>query len=162
MYALVDYHDRAAPLVDKVIEGLWPPNEADFRKAAAAALGGIGAAPAEAVEQARPGAWRADVEKRIGPALARAATTDPERDVRKEAADALQKLKLWAGPALGAIGGRIGQEPDPGVRHALVRACWNARESPELPRDVLAALAESDPESYVRNEAASVLKALRL
>jgi hypothetical protein len=47
------------------------------------------------------------------------------------------------------------------VRHALVRACWNARESPELPRDVLATLAESDPDPYVRNEAASVLKALR-
>jgi hypothetical protein len=88
------------------------------------------------------------------------ATSDPDRDVRKEAADALQKLRLWAGPALGAIGERIAQEPDPVVRHALVRACWNARESPQLPRAVLASLAANDPVDYVRNEAGSVLKAI--
>ena len=110
-------------------------------------------------EQAKRSAWRSDVEKRIGPALARAATTDPDRDVRKEAADALQQLSLWAGPALGSIGDRIAQEPDPVVRHALVRACWNARESPELPRAALASLAANDPVDYVRNEAAVTLKA---
>jgi len=159
MYALVDYHDQAAPVLDKVVEGLWPPHEPDFRKAAASALGGIGRAPAEAGEQAKPGAWRADVEKRIGPSLARAATSDPDRDVRKEAADALQKLALWAGPALGSIGDRIAQEADPVVRHALVRACWNARESPQLPRVALALLAANDPVDYVRNEAAVTLKA---
>jgi len=46
------------------------------------------------------------------------------------------------------------------VRHALVRACWNARESPELPRAVLASLAANDPVDYVRNEAAGTLKAI--
>ena len=160
MFALVDYQDKAAPVVDKVIAGLWPPQEPDWRKAAAAALGGIGDAPAESREQAKQSAWRSDVEARIAPALARAATTDPDRDVRKEAADALQKLSLWAGPALGSIGERIAQEPDPGVRHALVRACWNARESPQLPRAVLASLAANDPVDYVRNEAAAALKAI--
>ena len=69
-------------------------------------------------------------------------------------------LSLWAGPALGTIGNRIAQEPDPVVRHALVRACWNARESPQLPHAVLASLAASDPVDYVRNEAGSVLKAI--
>ena len=160
MFALVDYQDKAAPVVDKVIAGLWPPQEPDWRKAAVAALGGIGDAPAESREQAKQSAWRSDVEARIGPALARAATSDPDRDVRKEAADALQKLSLWAGPALGSIGDRIAQEPDPGVRHALVRACWNARESPQLPRAVLASLAANDPVDYVRNEAAVTLKAI--
>ena len=160
MYALVDYQDKAAAVVDKVIAGLWPPQEPDWRKAAAAALGGIGDAPAESSEQAKRSAWRSDVEQRIAPALARVATSDPDRDVRKEAADALQKLSLWAGPALGSIGDRIAQEPDPVVRHALVRACWNARESPELPRAVLASLAANDPVDYVRNEAAGTLKAI--
>ena len=47
------------------------------------------------------------------------------------------------------------------MRHALVRACWTARASPELPRAVLAALAGSDPDQYVRNEAKSVLQALQ-
>jgi hypothetical protein len=159
--ALVDYQDKAAPVVDRVIAMLWPPQEPEIRKAAAKALGGIGEAPALADEQAKRSAWRSDVEKRIGPALARAATTDPDREVRKEAADALQQLSLWGGPALGAIGERIAQEPDPGVRHALVRACWTARASPELPRAVLAALAGSDPDQYVRNEAKSVLQALQ-
>jgi len=157
--ALVDYHDKAAPVVDRMIPGLYPPQEPEIRKATAAALGGVGEAPALADEQATRSAWRSDVEKRIGPALARAATTDPDRDVRKEAADALQQLSLWAGPALGSIGDRIAQEPDPGVRHALVRACWTARESPELPRAVLASLAANDPVDYVRNEAAVTLKA---
>jgi HEAT repeat protein len=160
MFALVDYQDQAAPVVDKVIVGLWPPQEPDWRKAAAAALGGIGRSPGEASAEAKPSAWRSDVEARIAPALARAATSDPDRDVRKEAADALQKLGLWAGPALGAIGERIAQEPDPVVRHALVRACWNARESPQLPRAVLASLAANDPVDYVRNVAGSVLKAV--
>jgi len=158
--ALVDYHDKAAPVVDRMIVGLYPPQEPDIRKAAAKALGGVGEAPALADEQAKRSAWRSDVEKRIGPALARAATTDPDRDVRKEAADALQQLSLWAGPALGSIGDRIAQEPDPVVRHALVRACWNARESPELPRAALASLAANDPVDYVRNEAAGTLKAI--
>jgi hypothetical protein len=157
--ALVDYHEKAAPVVDRMIPGLWPPQEPDIRKATARALGGVGEAPALADEQAKRSAWRSDVEKRIGPALARAATTDPDRDVRKDAADALQQLSLWAGPALGSIGDRIAQESDPGVRHALVRACWNARESPELPRAVLASLAANDPVDYVRSEAAVTLKA---
>jgi hypothetical protein len=159
LHALVDYHDKAAPVVDRMIAMLWPPQEADVRKAAAKALGGVGEAPPTTDEQAKPGAWRSDVEKRIGPALARAATTDPDREVRKESAGALQELALWAGPALGAIGERIAQEPDPDVRHALVRACWRARESPELPRAVLRSLAESDPDPYVRNEAAIAVKA---
>jgi hypothetical protein len=106
--ALVDYHEKAAPVVDRMIPGLWPPQEPD---------------------------------------------------IRKDAADALQQLSLWAGPALGSIGDRIAQESDPGVRHALVRACWNARESPELPRAVLASLAANDPVDYVRSEAAVTLKA---
>jgi hypothetical protein len=134
-------------------------HEPDLRKTAASALGSLGAAPGLASEQARQSAWRADVEKRIGPALANTATTDPVTEVRKEAAGSLQKLSLWAGPALGAIGEQIAREPDPGVRHALVRACWTARESPQLPKAVLASLAESDPEQYVRNEAKSVLQA---
>ena len=159
MFALVDYQDQAAPVVDKVIAGLWPPQEPDWRKAAAAALGGIGRSPGEASAEAKRSAWRSDVEARIAPALARAATSDPDRDVRKEAADALQKLSLWAGPALGSIGDRIAQEPDPVVRHALVRACWNARESPQLPRAALASLAANDPVDYVRNQAAGTLQA---
>jgi HEAT repeat protein len=161
LYALVDYEDKAAPVVDAMVALLWPPQEPDVRKAAASALGGVGRSPGDASVEAKRSAWRSDVEQRIGPALARAATTDPDRDVRKDAADALQKLRLWAGPALGAIGERIAQEPDPGVRHALVRACWNARASPELPRAVLATLAGSDPDPYVRNEAKSVLQALQ-
>jgi HEAT repeat protein len=160
MFALVDYQELAAPVVDKVIAGLWPPQEPDWRKAAAAALGGIGRSPGEASAEAKRSVWRSDVEARIAPALARAATSDPERDVRKEAADALQKLGLWAGPALGTIGARVAQEPDPVVRHALVRACWNARESPELPRAALVSLAANDPVDYVRNEAGSVLRAI--
>jgi len=157
--ALVDYREQAAPVVDRMIRELYPPQEQEIRKATAAALGGVGRAPAQASEQARHSAWRSDVETRIGPALARAATADPDRDVRKEAADALQKLALWAGPALGSIGDRIAREPDPGVRHALARACWSARESPDLPRAALAALAANDPVDYVRNEAAVTLKA---
>ena len=77
--------------------------------------------------------------------------------VRAGNADALQKLGLWAGPSLGTIGEAIAREPDPGVRHALVRACWSARRSSAIPRNVLAQLAASDPDQYVRNEAKSVL-----
>ena len=75
--------------------------------------------------------------------------------------DALHDLALWAGPALGAIGERIPREPDPNVRHALVRACWTARNSPQLPRAVLADLAAQDPDEYVRNEAKITLQAGR-
>jgi HEAT repeat protein len=153
LYALADYKERAAPVVDRMIAFLAPQNEPDVRKTAAFALGSLGASPSLATEQARPSAWRSDVEKRIGPALATTATTDPVVEVRKDAADALQKLALWGGPALGAIGERIAREPDPGVRHALVRACWTARESPQLPRTALASLAQGDPVDYVRNEA---------
>jgi hypothetical protein len=159
LYALTDYKERAAPVVDRMIALLAVNHEPDLRKTAASALGSLGAAPGLASEQARQSAWRADVEKRIGPALANTATADPLPEVRKEAAGSLQKLSLWAGPALGAIGEQIAREPDPGVRHALVRACWTARESPQLPKAVLASLAESDPEQYVRNEAKSVLQA---
>ncbi|MDH5287686.1 MAG: HEAT repeat domain-containing protein [Betaproteobacteria bacterium] len=159
LYALSEYHERAAPVVDRMIALLATNHEPDLRKAAASALGYTGAAPGLATDQAKTSAWRSDVEKRIGPALANTATTDPVTEVRKEAAGSLQKLALWAGPALGAIGERIAREPDPVVRHALVRACWNARESPQLPKAVLASLAEGDPEQYVRNEAKSVLQA---
>jgi hypothetical protein len=159
--ALVDYHARAAPVVDRMIAALGDSNEPDLRKSAARALGATGAAPALATEQAMHSAWRSDVEARIGPALARAATSDPDRDVRKEAADALQRLALWGGPALGAVGDRIATEPDAVVRHALVRACWTARESPQLPRAALAAIAEGDPLDYVRNEAKVTLQAAR-
>jgi hypothetical protein len=159
MGALVDYHERAAPAVDKMLGQLGAQQPKDVREGAAAALAALGAAPALATAQAQPSPWRSDVEARIAPALAHAATTDPERDVRKAAADGLQRLSLWAGPALGAIGDRIAREPDPAVRHALVRACWTARESPQLPRAALAALAEGDPVDYVRNEAKVTLQA---
>ena len=159
LYALTDYKERAAPVVDRMIALLAVNHEPDLRKTAASALGSLGAAPGLASEQVMASAWRADVEKRIGPALANTATTDPVVDVRKEAAGSLQKLSLWAGPALGAIGEQIAREPDPGVRHALVRACWTARESPQLPKAVLATLAESDPDQYVRNEAKVTLQA---
>ena len=157
MHAVSRYGERALPMLDPMLAGLAIQNEPDLRKSSASALGDVGQAPSEASEQARPGAWRDTVEKRIAPPLARAATTDPVRDVRKEAAESLQKLRLWSGPALGAIGEAIAREPDPGVRHALVRACWSARRSNAIPRGVLAQLAESDPDQYVRNEAKSVL-----
>jgi HEAT repeat protein len=160
LYALMDYKERAAPVVDRMIAFLAVNHEPDLRKTAASALGGVGESPSLSDDQARPGAWRSEVEQRIGPALAASATTDPATEVRKEAAESLQKLKLWSGPALGTIGERIAREPDQWVRHALVRACWSARESPQLPRAVLATLAASDPSEYVRNEAKSVLQAL--
>ena len=159
LYALMDYKERAAPVVERMIAVLASPSEPEVRKTAATALGGVGESPSLADDQARQGAWRGDVERRIGPALANAATTDAATEVRKEAAESLQKLKLWAGPALGAIAERIPRESDWGVRHALVRACWTARESPQLPKAMLAALAENDPNEYVRNEAKSVLQA---
>jgi hypothetical protein len=40
-----------------------------------------------------------------------------------------------------------------------VRACWTARESPQLPRAALATIAEGDPLDYVRNEARVTLQA---
>lgn len=157
MHALSDYGERALPVLDPMLSGLELRNEPELRKTTADALGRLARAPSDAGHQARPGAMRDAAEKRIAPALARTATTDPVKDVRKEAAEALQDLGLWSGPALGTIGDAIAREPDPGVRHALVRACWNARRSKAIPRDVLAKLAESDPDQYVRNEAKSVL-----
>lgn len=157
MHALSDYGERALPVLEPMLAGLDVRNEPDLRKTTADALGRLARAPSDASHQARPGAMRDAAEKRIAPALARTATTDPVKEVRKEAAEALQDLGLWSGPALGAIGEAIAREPDPGVRHALVRACWNARRSKAIPRDILAKLADSDPDQYVRNEAKSVL-----
>jgi hypothetical protein len=157
MHAISRYGERALPQLDAMLAGLAVRNEPELRQSTASALATLAGAPSEAGEQAKPGSWRTTVETRIAPALAQAATTDPVRDVRKEAADALQKLGLWAGPSLGTIGEAIAREPDPGVRHALVRACWSARRSSAIPRNVLAQLAASDPDQYVRNEAKSVL-----
>jgi len=157
MHAVSRYGERALPVLDGMLAGLAVQNEPDLKRSTASALAEVGRAPSEASQQAKPGSWRTTVETRIAPALARSATTDPVRDVRKEAADGLQKLGLWAGPALGGIGEAIAREPDPGVRHALVRACWSARRSSSIPRGVLAQLAERDPDQYVRNEAKSVL-----
>ncbi len=161
LYALASYRERARAAIPQMVACLGAPNPPEVRKVAATALGNLGEAPATADEQAEQSAWRREVETRIGPALANTATGDPDRDVRKEAADALHDLALWAGPALGAIGERIPREPDPNVRHSLVRACWTARASPQLPRAVLADLAANDPDEYVRNEAKVTLQATR-
>ena len=156
--ALADYHQAAAPFVDRMLPGLQHP-DADLRRSTASALARMADAPPTHDEQARAGAWRMRVETVIAPALARVATEDREAGVRKEAADALQSLGLWAGPALDILASRIAQEPDATVRHALVRVCWFARYAPNVPLALLRQLADSDPDPYVRNEAKSVLVA---
>ncbi len=158
--ALADYHEAASPVIGKILAGLQHP-DADFRGATAGALGRLADTPPTNAEQARASAWRTQVERTIAPALALLATDDREVDVRKEAADALQALGLWGGPALDIIASRVTQEPDARVRHALVRVCWTARYAPNLPLALLRQLAENDPDPYVRNEAKSVLVAKR-
>jgi hypothetical protein len=158
--ALADYHEAAAPVVAKIVAGLQNP-DADFRASTASALGRLAGTPPSIGEQQRSSAWRSQVERMIAPALGRVATEDREADVRKEAADALQALGLWGGPALDIIAARVAQEPDPRVRHALVRVCWTARYAPNLPLALLQQLADNDPDLYVRNEAKSVLVARR-
>jgi len=158
--ALADYHQAAAPVLDRMLAGLKHP-DADLRKTTASALGRLADTPSTNDEQARAGAWRTRVETTIAPALARVATEDREAEVRKEAADALQALGLWGGPALDIIAPRVAQEPDATVRHALVRVCWTARYAPNVPVSLLRQLAENDPDTYVRNEAKSVLAAKR-
>jgi HEAT repeat protein len=158
--ALADYHQAAAPLIDRMLAGL-KHQDADLRKTTASALGRLADPPSTNEEQARNGAWRTRVETTIAPALARVATEDREAEVRKEAADALQALGLWGGTALDIIAPRMAQEPDAGVRHALVRVCWTARYAPNVPLPLLRQLAENDPDPYVRNEAKSVLAAKR-
>lgn len=158
--ALADYHEAASPVIAKMLAGLQN-SDADLRASTASALGRLADTPSTNSEQARASAWRTRVETTIAPALARVATEDREADVRKEAADALQSLGLWVGPALDVIAARVTQEPDARVRHALVRVCWTARYAPNLPMALLRQLAESDPDQYVRNEAKSVLAAKR-
>jgi len=158
--ALADYHQAATPVLDRMLAGL-KHQDADLRRTTASALGRLADTPSTNEEQARNGAWRTRVETTIAPALARVATDDREAEVRKEAADALQALGLWGGPALDIIGPRVAQEPDATVRHALVRVCWTARYAPNVPVSLLRQLAENDPDPYVRNEAKSVLAAKR-
>lgn len=158
--ALADYHEAASPFIGKMLAGLQH-SDADFRASTASALGRMADTPSSNDEQARASAWRTQVEKVVAPALARVATEDREADVRKEAADALQRLGLWGGPALDIIAARVAQEPDARVRHALVRVCWTARYAPNVPLALLRQLAENDPDPYVRNEAKSVLVAKR-
>jgi hypothetical protein len=158
--ALAGYHQAAAPVLDRMLAGLGH-QDPDLRKSTASALGRLADVPPTNDEQARAGAWRTRVETSIAPALARVATEDREAGVRKEAADALQSLGLWGGPALDIIAPRVAQEPDATVRHALVRVCWTARHAPNLPRAVLRQLADNDPDPYVRNEAKSVVTAMR-
>jgi hypothetical protein len=158
--ALADYHQAAAPFVDRMLAGLTH-QDADLRKTTASALARMADAPPTHEEQARASAWRMRVETAIAPALARVATEDREAGVRKDAADALQALGLWGGPALDILAPRVAQEPDATVRHALVRVCWTARAAPNLPLPLLRQLADNDPDPYVRNEAKSVLAAKR-
>ena len=156
--ALADYHQAAGPFIEK-IAGALTHQDADLRRSSASALARLADAPAAHDEQARKSAWRTRVETVIAPALARVATEDRDADVRKDAADALQSLGLWGGPALDVIAARVAQEPDARVRHALVRVCWTARYAPNLPLPLLRQLADSDSDPYVRNEAKSVLVA---
>jgi hypothetical protein len=157
---LSGYGAKAQPVLDAMLDELRPNNEVDVRKDAASALGRVADPPGSFTDQIKPSAWRTQVETRIAPALAKAATTDPVTDVRKEAAEALQRLGTWGGPALPILAPYIAKEPDASTRHALTRVCWSAREAKTLPREVLQQLAASDPDEYVRNEAKAVLQAV--
>jgi hypothetical protein len=155
-----DYREKNTPVLARVLEGLEPDNPPKLRKRTASTLGRMADPPGGFTAQKAGSPWRAVVESRIAPALARSATGDADVEVRKEAAEALQSLQTWAGPALPLVGSRVEKEPDATVRHALVRACWSARETSGLPRAVIERLAANDPDQYVRNEAKSILEAL--
>jgi hypothetical protein len=158
--AMADYREKNTPVLARVLEGLEPDNPPKLRKQTASTLGRMADPPGGFTAQKASSPWRGVVESRIAPALARSATGDADVEVRKEAADALQSLQTWAGPALPLVGSRVENEPDATVRHALVRACWSARETSGLPRAVIERLAANDPDQYVRNEAKSILEAL--
>jgi len=148
MYALLDYQDKAAAVVDKVIAGLWAPQE----PVGAAGSGTRRHRPTRAAESSEQASGARGAATSSSASARRSRVRDertPTVTCARKPADALQKLALVADRhwARSAIASRRSPTRSCGTR--WVRACWNARESPELPRACWRSLAANDPVDYV-------------
>lgn len=156
--ALSGYGAKAQPVLDAIIGQLARNNEPRVREDAASALGRVADAPGGLTDMRKPSAWRTQVETRIAPALAGVVADDPTVEVRKAAAESLEKLELWGAPAAPQIAAHIPAQPDLWARYALVHVCrWGARGGHPCERDALQRVADTDPDDAVRRDAKEAL-----
>lgn len=158
--ALAGYGAGAQPVLEAIIGQLARNNEPRVREDAASALGRVADTPGELGDMRKPSAWRTQVETRIAPALAAVVAGDPTAEVRKAAAESLEKLELWGAPAAPQIAAHISAQPDLWARYALVHVCtWGARGGHPCAREALQQIADTDPDDAVRRDAREALAA---
>jgi hypothetical protein len=156
--ALGGYGATVQPVLGDLLEQLGRGNEPEVRADAASALARAADPPGGLSDMQKPGAWRSQVETRIAPALAQVVADDPTPEVRKAAAEALEKLELWGAPAAPTIAAHIHEQPDLWARYALVHVClWGARAGRPCAREALQQVADGDADDAVRRDAREAL-----